>query len=337
MRTVDEILHDAANQASPADAENKRELPRFTRTRHIELVRSLSHVSGYRTTMYLLLQWLILIGSLATAAYLNHWAVYFIAMIVIGSRLQALGVMMHDGAHYLLYKNRVVNDTVCDLFIAFPLGMSTTLYRKTHFRHHRYANTEEDQDLAAQREEHEWFEWPKTRLGLVIVVLRSLFGANFVRGWILYKHWAPWNNFRSPDFPMRCRVLYVGSTACVYALFAVALKLDMRTTLILVGVYMVAGMTILNLINRLRATAEHLGTRGDHELNDTRTVLPNWIERFLIAPYGVNYHLEHHLFPSVPGYQLARLHRELMHDQEYRERAHITKGYTGVIRELMNS
>ncbi|MCM2373282.1 fatty acid desaturase family protein [Aporhodopirellula aestuarii] len=337
MRTVDQILQEATSQASPTDAEPRRQLERFSRKRHIELVRSLSQVNGFRTTIYLATQWLIMIAAMVIAARLDHWAVYLLAMVVLASRMQALGVLMHDGAHYLLYKNRVVNDVVSDLFVAFPLGMSTTLYRKTHFRHHRYTNTEEDQDLAAQKEEREWFEWPKTRLGLFLTLIRSVFGMNFLRGWILYKHWAPWNNFRSPDFPVRCRVLYVLSTASVYGFFAIALKLDTRTTLILLAVYMFAGITLLNLINRIRATAEHLGTRGDHELNDTRTVLPSWIERMLISPYGVNYHLEHHLFPSVPGCQLAKLHRELMQDDEFRERAHITRGYTGVIRELMET
>jgi len=335
MRTVDQILHDATTQPNPPNAETTRDLARFNRTRHIDLVRSLSRVNGWRTTLYLVPQWAIMIATLLVAVRVDHWAMYLFAMTIIATRMQALGVMMHDGAHHLLYRNRFVNDVVCDLFIAFPLGMSTTLYRKTHFRHHRYTNTEEDQDLAAQQEEHEWFEWPKTRFGLVLTILRSLFGANFARGWILYKHWAPWNNFRSPDFPLRSRVCYVISMVCVYGFFAWALQVETRTTIILMAVYMIAGMTVLNLINRIRVTAEHLGTRADHELNETRTVLPSLLERFFIAPYGVNFHLEHHLFPSVPGYQLANLHRELMKDEEFRQHAHITHGYTGVIRELM--
>ncbi|EMI54526.1 fatty acid desaturase family protein [Rhodopirellula sallentina] len=336
MRTVDQILREATLQKSPTDAEPTRALDRFSRKRHVELVRSLSQVSAVRSTLYIAVQWIVMIGAIVVAAKVNHWAVYLVSMIVLASRMQALGVLMHDGAHYLLYKNRVLNDVVSDLFVAFPIGMSTTLYRKTHFRHHRYTNTEEDQDLAAQQEEQEWFEWPKTRLGLFLTLIRSVFGINFLRGWILYKHWAPWNNFRSPDFPPRCRVLYVLSTACVYSFFAIALKIDPRTTILLVVIYMLAGITVLNLINRIRATAEHLGTRGDHELNDTRTVLPNFVERLLIAPYGVNYHLEHHLFPSVPGYRLSELHRELMKDEEFRTKAHITQGYTGVIQELMD-
>jgi fatty acid desaturase len=99
--------------------------------------------------------------------------------------------------------------------------------------------------------------------------------------------------------------------------------------------WMVPGFTLLNLVNRMRATAEHIGAIGTHELNATRTVVPNLLERLTIAPMGVSYHLEHHLFPSVPGPRLAELHRLLMQDDDYRARALVTYSYTGVLRELM--
>ncbi|QDV71565.1 Fatty acid desaturase [Rosistilla carotiformis] len=338
MRTVDQILSDAADGNRPATAESELPLPRFSRTRHIESVRALSQINGWRTTGFLVFHWALIIAAMLAAGYSGHWAVYLVAAFVVASRMQAFGVMLHDGAHYLLYKNRSVNDVVSDLFIAFPIGMSTTLYRRTHFRHHRFANTEEDQDLAAQREEHEWFEWPKTRWGCFVTMLRSLLGINAHRSWILFKHWAPWYHLMKPvdaAFPMRARVLYVLSMIFVYSFFAIAIKISPQITFSLMALYVLSGITLLNLINRVRATAEHLGTEQTHELNATRTVIPNLCERIMIAPHGVNYHLEHHLFPSVPGCNLAKLHNELMQDEEFREHAHVTKSYAGVIRELM--
>jgi len=338
MRTVDEILrdHDAGLTAQGADRIDPA--IRFSRKRHIEVVRALSQVNGWKTTAFLLFHWSIIIGTLAIAAITMHWAVFVVGVFLIASRMQALGVMMHDATHFLLYQNRAVNDVVCDLFIAFPLGMSTTLYRKTHYRHHRFMNTEEDQDLVAQREEGEWYDWPKTRWGCAKAILRSLFGVNAHRAWILFKHWAPWNHMRDPindDFPLRARFLYVGTTILMYVFFAWSVMTDAKVALSLIAMYMISGFTILNLINRIRVTAEHLGVPGTHELNSTRTVLPSLWERFFIAPYGVNYHLEHHLFPSVPGYNLGKLHRELMQDPEFAEKAHLTRTYVGLIRELM--
>jgi fatty acid desaturase len=39
-------------------------------------------------------------------------------------------------------------------------------------------------------------------------------------------------------------------------------------------------------------------------------VAPGWVE-WLIFPHQVNYHIEHHLYASVPHYNLPALHREL--------------------------
>jgi len=39
-------------------------------------------------------------------------------------------------------------------------------------------------------------------------------------------------------------------------------------------------------------------------------VLPAWLA-WLIFPHRVNYHIEHHLYASVPHYNLPELHREM--------------------------
>jgi len=339
MRTVDEILRDHDAGLTALGAERLDVSERFSRKRHIETVRKLSQVNGWRTTGFLLFHWGVIAVTLIVAGTTLHWAAFVIGAFIIASRMQAIGVMMHDATHYLLYQNRAVNDVVSDLFIAFPLGMSTTLYRKTHFRHHRFTNTEEDQDLVAQRQDGEWYQWPKTRWGCAKAILRSFFGINAHRAWILLKHWAPWNHLRDPlsdDFPLRARVLYVATTLVMYGVFGWALMVNAQLTLSLMAMYLVSGLTILNLINRVRATAEHMGVPATHELNATRTVLPSVWERFFIAPYGVNYHLEHHLFPSVPGCNLGKLHQELMRDPEFADKAHVTRTYVGMIRELMS-
>jgi fatty acid desaturase len=60
-------------------------------------------------------------------------------------------------------------------------------------------------------------------------------------------------------------------------------------------------------------------------------VTPTWWERLIFCPGNVNYHLAHHLFPSVPFFNLPRLHRRLMQEEVFRERAHITVGYTSML------
>jgi len=325
----------AADVAPPAAGEKLHPsvpLGRYSRAQVMPAVRRLSKVNNWRTAGYIALHWTVILGCVWAALASGHWLVYVVAGVVIGTRLQALGVMLHDGTHWLLFSNRTVNDVCSDLFLAFPLGLSTELYRATHFRHHRFTNTDDDPDLVIQREDHDWFDWPKSRLGCVWVLLKSLLGLNMLKAAPFYKQWSPWYNFfnRRCALSQRTRWLLVLSTAAVYA-GVVATGKPLQILLL----FLIPSITVLNLVNRIRATAEHLETPGDHELNATRTVLPTWWERLVIAPLGVNYHLEHHLFPSVPGPNLGKLHRLLMEDEEFRSRAHLTRSYVGVIGELM--
>ena len=59
------------------------------------------------------------------------------------------------------------------------------------------------------------------------------------------------------------------------------------------------------------AITQHAGLREDvldHRMN-TRTVYINPVFRFLYL--NMNYHVEHHLFPGVPYYNLPALHEEI--------------------------
>ncbi len=63
------------------------------------------------------------------------------------------------------------------------------------------------------------------------------------------------------------------------------------------------------VITRIRNIAEHAVVPDSNDpLRNTRTTRANFLERLFIAPYYVNYHLEHHLLYYVPCYNLPRVH-----------------------------
>jgi fatty acid desaturase len=71
-------------------------------------------------------------------------------------------------------------------------------------------------------------------------------------------------------------------------------------------------VTVVQAILRLRAIAEHGATTDfSSPLTAARTnVGPAWL-RWILFPHNVNYHIEHHLYASVPQYNLPRLHDEM--------------------------
>jgi fatty acid desaturase len=92
--------------------------------------------------------------------------------------------------------------------------------------------------------------------------------------------------------------------------------------------------TWLVLIMRIRSIAEHHAIDGrDNAYPLTRTTEATWLERIFLAPKNVNYHIEHHFFPSVPFYRLPELHTILMSKPGFREGAHLTRTYWGVLEE----
>jgi fatty acid desaturase len=90
--------------------------------------------------------------------------------------------------------------------------------------------------------------------------------------------------------------------------------------------------TWYQLVSRIRNIAEHaVVPDNDDPLRNTRTTLANPIERLFIAPYGVNYHLEHHLFMFVPCWRLPQAHRALL-KAGWRDRMELRSGYRAVLR-----
>jgi fatty acid desaturase len=86
------------------------------------------------------------------------------------------------------------------------------------------------------------------------------------------------------------------------------------------------------VITRIRNIAEHAVVPDSHDpLRNTRTTRANFVERLFVAPYYVNYHLEHHLLFYVPCYNLPRVHR-ILGQSRFADRMEVQPGYVAVLR-----
>lgn len=301
----------------------------YSRTRFAEDVKRLSVVHSGKGLWAVAVQWGVVLLAGGLALWSGHWAAYLLAVVVIGSRQHAMAILMHDASHYRLLKNRLANDLVSDLFLAFPVGVSTSLYRKRHLEHHRHTNTDQDPDWHEMHQDEDWC-WPKLRWESAKLFAFDLLGLNAPKTLKIISNWSPWPKLftvSAPDGNLNLRerlcliTLIVGTAA---SLFWSGLWIPF------VILWIVPSLTVLGAIFRIRSIAEHLETENTCELNASRTVNPTWFERLLIAPCNVNYHLEHHLFPSVPFYNLPALHRCLLADEQYQARAHLTTTYLGL-------
>ncbi len=85
--------------------------------------------------------------------------------------------------------------------------------------------------------------------------------------------------------------------------------------------------TTFPLFMILREWLQH-GNADRGRLTNSRIILEgNPLVRYAVYPWGMDYHLPHHLFASVPHYKLKELHEVLLRDPEYREKGIIVAGW----------
>lgn len=290
---------------------------------HPATIRELSQLNPAMSVGHLVLEWtLIVLIAVVAWRYLNA-VTYAVAVVLIGARQHSLIVLMHEGAHYRLLPNRAWNDRVAELFTAFPFFLFTMRdYRRNHFPHHRYLNTERDPDWV--RKKGRIWTFPQSRVALAGLLVRDLVGFGFAQFLLA--------TLKLPR--RRSDELAFSVARCAFNVLIPVMFASSGLAVPFLLFWVVPMVTWMQVAFHIRSIAEHLGIqRAPGPFSHTRTVLATRLDRLLLGCKNVNFHLEHHLYPGVPFYRLPKLHALLMAQPAYREQAPITQGYLGVLRE----
>jgi fatty acid desaturase len=300
-----------------------RDIPRLLSK---EEIRNFSRIDSVKYTAVALFE----VGLIAAAVWISEtWfnpLTYALAVLVIGSRINGLGALIHDAAHYRGYANRALNDFVGEL-LALPTSASMAGYRNSHFAHHRELNGEKDPDWQRNVGLAE-FEFPARPASMVLRIMQYLVGlktGSAVTGFHKNKE------TRDVAAAVKRARLFFFATLLVASIVLGFWKL-------LLLYWIVPLLTVFLALRYIRNVAEHYAVEHENVLNESRTVIAPLWELWLVAPWGLNYHLEHHLFPGVPCFRLGELHRLLMTRDPYPQIAHITHGYfTGLLRDCASA
>jgi fatty acid desaturase len=174
------------------------------------------------------------------------------------------------------------------------------------------------------------WHWPKDQIQAAKLFLQDILGLAAHKALYALILWSPARKFfykRDLNF----------SSAEIFRIFAFYLTLLVSLLVFNLWLgffllWLVPSLSVLSFYTRYRALAEHMVVESEHELNKTRHVDPTLFERLILSPLHVNYHLTHHLFPSVPFYNLPEMHRILMRHETFRSHAHLTTSYWGLRR-----
>jgi fatty acid desaturase len=268
-------------------------LPRET----VRLVSKRSDLWGAWLTLHV---WGVVFAAWAMAILWTNPLTILLAILLVGSRQHGMAILMHDAAHGVLFKTKAINEFVGKWILGAPYGGDMLAYRHYHLKHHRYTQSDDDPDLPLSA------KFPTSKASLRRKFIRDLTGQTFFRlrmisrsaqkepGMDAFEKTSPWPS-RITNLILFVALAALGHWWVYPVLWVLPL------------------MTWFLAVLRNRNIAEHaLTTTDGNVLTQARTVHANWIARIFLAPYWVNYHVEHHAYMFVPCWQLPRLHRAMV-------------------------
>ena len=291
-----------------------------------EHLQALSQVNPGISTCHILLEWTAVVLAASLSQHFWNPLLYLVVVAFIGARQHAMLILMHDGTHYRLFRNRRLNDWITELLLAWPHLVTMRSYRENHLAHHNYVNTQKDPDWLRKEGNDEW-QFPQTRTKLFGIFVRDLIG---IGGLNLIRLASSLSSAVSVPSKTFSRIRLAFYMVILGGMIAAGCGK------ILLMYWVIPYFTWLILIMRIRSIAEHFAINGsDDAYGQTRTTHAGILARVFIAPKNVNYHIEHHFFPSVPFYRLPQLHALLMSDAGFAGAAHITQSYTKMLLECL--
>lgn len=319
MKTVEnEINSDAVFQTSPVTRQ------KITDVLSRDDIRLLTKRSDLMGGWAIAMTWAGVALIFTFMAWAGEQPVWFavpgiiVGMLFLAGRQLSLSIIVHDAAHGTLFKTKWLNNHLTDWLCARPLWNDLAKYRSYHFVHHTRTGTDDDPDLILRN------GYPTTPQSLARKFARDLsgfVGFKYLIGRVLMDagvlrwtvtgevKWLPQN---------KRRWYHVVSSVVRESAPMLITNLLLLATLHLAGYawlylcWVGAHLTFFMALMRIRSMAEHAAcARNLNMFENTRTVKAGWLARSLVAPIGVNYHMEHHIVASCPWFRLSTAHQML--------------------------
>lgn len=299
-----------------------------------ERVRELSELRPWRSVIDTAWAWLGVFAGWALCAWAItnfSWAWWALALgiALVGSRYYALFIIGHDGMHRRIFASGQKSELFTDLLLIGPIAMVCRINAKNHLDHHQHLATDADPDLhkhacfnKSSRVEYVLF---LTGAASVVSVLRNLFvkpldGAGDARmisrepGTRAFRY-----RLRDLGVILGWQALLIGGLMYLVSASRSGTPRPSFSQLVSLGwfAYPVLWLAPVYLFtylpNLIRSFVEHSHPENDDAADHHRliTFTSNRFERYFLSPMNMNFHIAHHLWPSIPYYNLPIADAEL--------------------------
>lgn len=290
-------------------------------------IKSLARTSDLAGALLVLHCWGTIVLMMAMFVIWPNFLTFIIAFFVISGRQLGMAILMHDASHGLLFKTEKLNAFFGQYFLGVVIGVELNTYRKYHLKHHRFTQQDKDPDLGLSA------AFPTTKWSLVRKALRDLSGITGLKLRLGQLYMAL---RKSPEDETTQQAFNVKNIVMTYAVNFVLFLMCYLAGYwwIYFALWLFPLLTGFQLVLRIRNIAEHAMTsKTDNPLTHARTTKANFMARIFVAPYWVNYHVEHHAYMYVPCWQLKGLHQAMLRNG-HEKNMEIKNSYFDVLRTV---
>lgn len=282
-----------------------------------ELTPFLEHRDALNAFM-IFFMYALAFGLVFLAHHFSYLPLTLLCILLMGGLWNTVATFIHEAAHGHVFSNNKINDRLGHFFFAAPLGVYLEDYRHLHWEHHRHTGKMgRDPELNLYRAlglKTSGF----TKKEVVWVFVQSIIGISAVKGVIFLNKFFMSNRksgaVKRPGFFEHAAVGF-----WYFVLPVMMWKLGMLGSFLLV--WLVPMFTVCLTFLLWHGFGEHIREKESCLCENTFTHNFDPLTKLFIYPIQSGYHLEHHLFPQLPWYNMSKFRKWAEQRPEYRELA----------------
>lgn len=226
---------------------------------------------------------LIILGG-----WINQYSGIFLPfyLIILGIYFHKISILLHDVAHMNFFPSKKYHFIFGNI-LAWICLTDFKSFRKSHMSHHGFAGENKDLEIG------DFIKYGK-KSDFIIYMIKNLTLQNLSNG----------NSSRFKVFFSTSLIGLFLTQSLIFLIIFIANK-----TFILGFCWILSALTFGVFFSRLRGVLEHYSQNSEKII--TKSHYCGFLQNFIFFGSYMNYHAEHHLYPTLPSYHLPYLSNKI--------------------------